>query len=76
MSRITLSSAACLAVQYLSTLSHNLHDFRKTFIENNICFDFLYNFEIFLILRGIHRDTNIKVKRSSNKVAVIFIRFS
>jgi len=30
--------------QYLSTLSHKRHDFRKSYWIQNVCFDFLYNF--------------------------------
>jgi hypothetical protein len=39
-----LSSVACPAVQYFSTLSHKLHDFRTKFIEHKTRFDSIYNF--------------------------------
>jgi len=40
-----LSSMACPAVQYFSTLPHKQHDFRRNiYWKQNVCFGFLYNF--------------------------------
>jgi hypothetical protein len=41
-----LSSVACPALRYFSTLSHKRYDFRGGggVIEHKICFDFLYKF--------------------------------
>ena len=39
-----MSSTACRALQYFSTLSHKLHDLKKNVTEHKKCFDFLYNF--------------------------------
>ena len=45
MRRIILSSIACLALPYFSTLSRKLRDFRKIVIEYKIAgLDFLHKF--------------------------------
>ena len=73
MRRITLSSAASLARQYFSTLSHKRHDFRVKVIEHKMCvIIFSTNF---LILRRILRDIVINVKKSSCKVPVVLVGF-
>jgi hypothetical protein len=75
MRRIILSSVACLAVPYLSTLSHKRHGFRETVIELQMCvLIFSTNLsETFLILRRTERDIIINVLRSSCKVLVILV---
>ena len=42
----------------------------------NVCSDFLYNFETFPIIRITKRDTNIIVQTASCKVTVILVRLS
>jgi hypothetical protein len=44
MDRITLSSVACTALQYFSTLFHKRHKFVKEDMKHKICFDFFYHF--------------------------------
>jgi hypothetical protein len=77
MRRIILSSVACLALPYFSTLSHKRHDFRKKFLNTKCVFWFFLQplSQTFLILRRIQRDIIIKVHRSSCKVPVIIVRF-
>jgi hypothetical protein len=45
MRRITLTSVACPAVHGFSTLSHKEHNFREK-MNINVCFDFLYKFQL------------------------------
>jgi hypothetical protein len=63
MCRIILSTVACLAVTYFSTLSHKRNDFRKNITEDKMCvLIFSTNMsENFLILRRIQRDIIINV---------------
>jgi len=71
--RVILSSVACLAAPYFSTLSHKRHGFDKT-LWNMKCVFWLslrYLSEIFLILRVIQRDAIINVRSSSCQVPVI-----
>ena len=49
--------------------------FRENVTEDKMCFDFLYNSEIFLILKILLRDILINVETSSCKVPVILVRF-
>jgi len=53
-----LSSVACLALQYFSTLSDKRHDFRKTLLnmECVFCFSLQRSSETFPILRRNERD--------------------
>jgi hypothetical protein len=55
-----MSSVACLAVQYFSTLSQKPQDFRgeKKITEHKMCFDFIKKLlsETFLILRRTEQD--------------------
>jgi hypothetical protein len=45
MRRFTLASIVFPALQYFTTLSHKMHEFRKTvYWALRVCFDFLCNF--------------------------------
>jgi hypothetical protein len=73
-----LSSAACPALQYFSTLSHKRHDlWGKQLLNIKHVFDFSLQIlsETSLILRSIRRDITMSVGRSSSKVPVIVVRF-
>jgi hypothetical protein len=74
---IILTSVACLAVPYLSTLSHKRHGFRENVTEQKMCvliFSTILS-QIFLILRRIQRDIVINLNRSSSTVPVVLARF-
>ena len=75
--RTVLSSVACLALIYFSTLSHQQHDFRKEVIEHKMCVLIVSTTlsETFLILRRNELDTTINVYWSSCKVTVTLARF-
>jgi len=72
-----LSSVACPALQYFSTLSHKQHDLGGgKVIEHKMCFDLLYKFRLkHLILRRNERDIIINVHTSSCKVTAFLVRF-
>jgi len=84
MHRIVLLPVACMAVPYVSTLSHQQQqqqqqqqqDSQKKSYLTQICVLFsLQHFSYaFLVLRINERDTIISIHRSSRKVPVIFDR--
>jgi len=71
--RAVLSSMACPALQYLSTLSHKQHDFRRKtkVIEHKTCVLSV----IFFILRRNERDVITNVYWSLCKARGILVRF-
>ena len=73
---ITLSSVACGAIPYFSTLSKNGKIFGKM-VKHETCVFILSTIfsEIFLILRAIQLDI-INVHNSSSKLPAIIVRFS
>jgi len=76
MRRILLSSVACPAVPYFSTLSHKNHKFRKKVTEHKmyVLLPLQLSSEIFIIPRIIKHDIIVNVHRSSCKVpAILFI---
>jgi len=77
MSHVILSSVACLALQYFSTLSHKWHDFQKKVTEYKMCVLIVPTTlsETFLILNRNQPDTIINVNRPSHKVPIITVRF-
>jgi hypothetical protein len=75
--RRIMSSVACLALPYLSTLSHKRHDFRKKITWHKMCvliFSATLS-QTFLILTRIERDIVINVHRCSCKVPGILVIF-
>ena len=76
--RIKLSSEACPALPYFSTLSHNRQDFSEKKVLEHIMYVLIFSTtfpEIFFILRRIQRDMTINVRSSSCKIPVILVRF-
>ena len=71
-----LSTVACLALQYISTLSHKRNDFRKNKLLNTKCvLIFSVNLsEIFLILKRTEPDVIKNVYWSLRKIPLILVR--
>jgi hypothetical protein len=74
---VVLSSVACPAVPYFSTLSHKGYDFQVKVFEHRMCVLIFSTVlcETFLNLRRVQRDVIVNVHRSSCKVPVILVRF-
>ena len=74
-----LSSATCLTVLSLSTLSHEREDFRKKKKILNLKCVFRFSLQcmsaIFLNIRRTYRNVITNVHRSTCKVPVILVRF-
>jgi hypothetical protein len=73
-----VSSPACPAVPYFSTLSHKRHNCRKKVVEHKMCvLIFSTTLSItFLILKRIALDIAINVQTSSCKIPVILVTFN
>jgi len=76
MRHITMSSAACPALQYFPTLSHKRHDFRKIYIYIEYkMYGFIFSaiFVWNIYSRKYQRDIT-NAYRSSRKVPVILVK--
>jgi len=73
-----MSSVACSALHYFSTVSHKRRDFREKALLNIRVFWFSLQLssEKFLILRRIQRDANINVQRSQVKYQLFLSDFN
>jgi len=74
-----LSSVACPALQYFSTLSLKRHDFREKKLLKKKCmfwFSVQLLFETFLILRRTQRDIIVNIIKSSCKVPLSMSDFN
>jgi hypothetical protein len=65
------------ALQYFSTLSYKLHDFRKKVTDHTTCSDclLLHLSETVFIPRRTERDTVLDVHGFSRKIPVILVKF-
>ena len=72
-----LSPVACPALQYISTLFHNRHDFRRKNTEGKMSalIVSINMAETFFIPKRNWRDMIQNVHWSSRKVSVILVRF-
>jgi len=72
-----LSSVACPALHYFSTLVHKRHDFRENVIGHKVRVLIFYTnlSGTFLILGKMKRDMITNVHRASRKVLAVLVRF-
>ena len=76
--RFLLPPVTCLALPYLSTLSHKWYDFRRQMTKHKMPALIFSTSLVWNIShpRKIHWDVNINLHRSAYKVPVILVRFS
>ena len=75
MRPIIISPVARLALSFFLHYLKNGTIFGKTLLNTNLCSDFIYNFETFLIARRVLRNIITHVHRSSCETPVIVVRF-
>jgi len=78
MRRIILLSVACPGLPHFSILSHEWHDFRKRkkSVECKMSVLYFCDFETFLVLKRIRRDTVVNVHRFSCKYPPFLSNFN